>query len=67
MYALRMKNSCSIHAEYSSGCLGCYLSQPCDECDATATHQGVGVRTGKPGKFCNTHTNFNHYARARND
>ncbi len=57
---------CNYHTTYETSCLSCYLSQPCDECPAVATHNGVGVRTERAGKFCNLHTNFQHYARARN-
>lgn len=44
-----------------------YLNQPCDDCDRTATHNGVSTETGKRGKFCDQHTSNDHYARARND
>lgn len=44
-----------------------YLRQPCDDCPNTATHNGVSKVTGKHGKFCNAHTSWDHYARARND
>lgn len=62
---------CSIHpSESASACFSCYLSQPCDDegCNYTATHNGQHrdaphVR----GKFCNGHTSWNHYARARDD
>jgi len=44
-----------------------YLSQPCDDCPDTATHNGVSTVTGKRGRFCNAHTSWDAPAFARDD
>lgn len=44
-----------------------YLSEPCDDCDRTATHNGTSTVTGKRGQFCNEHTSWDAPAFARND
>lgn len=46
-----------------------YLNQPCDEdgCTRTANHDGTGKNTGKRGKWCNQHCDWNQPAFARND
>ncbi len=60
---------CAAHPEYTSSCLSCYLSQPCDDrdCARTATESGVGVRTERHGKWCSTHVNYSKYTHAMND
>lgn len=46
-----------------------YLSEPCDEpgCDTSATHNGTGRSTGRHGRWCNQHTDFDAPAFARDD
>jgi hypothetical protein len=44
-----------------------YLSQPCDECPLTATHNGRSKFTGKQGQFCNGHVDWDAPAHARDD
>lgn len=44
-----------------------YLSQPCDDCPALASHNGISKATGQRGKFCNTHTDFDKPCWARDD
>lgn len=46
-----------------------HLSERCDDedCTSTATHDGRSKTTGQRGKFCNTHTDWNAPAFARND
>ena len=46
-----------------------YLSQPCDEpgCERTATHNAYSKTTGKRGKFCNEHMDWDKPGFARND
>lgn len=47
--------------------LTAYLSQPCDDCSATATHNGRSKVDGRRGQFCNAHTDWAHPSRSRDD
>lgn len=44
-----------------------YLAEPCDDCPATATHNGSSKIDGRSGRFCNAHTSWDHPAHARDD
>lgn len=44
-----------------------YLSEPCDDCEAAATHNGHSKVDGRRGRFCNQHTSWSAPAFARND
>lgn len=44
-----------------------YLSQPCDECPSTATHNGQSKATGRRGQYCSQHMDWDAPAFARND
>lgn len=63
-----MTPRCPLHpSEPASACFSCYLSQPCDECDHTATHNGTSKATGKRGQFCNGCMDWDKPGFARND
>lgn len=46
-----------------------YLAEPCDEpgCDYSATHNATGCNTGKRGKYCNQHCDWDQPMFARDD
>ena len=56
-----------ISTRPSDPMLDAYLSQTCDHCSSTATHNGISSVDGRRGQFCNKHTDFDQYCRARND
>jgi len=63
-----MTPRCATHpTESATACFSCYLSQPCDDCSQTATHNGRSRVDGRRGQFCNAHTSWDHPAFARND
>jgi len=56
-----------ISTKPSDPYLDAYLSQPCDECDRSASENGVSKATGERGQFCSSHVDYNQRTFCRND
>jgi hypothetical protein len=54
-------------AAVSTYTLGDYLREPCDECDRPAENNGISKATGRYGKLCNGHVDWDRPGFARND